>query len=303
MSKYINPFTDWGFKRLFGQEFSKDLLIDFLNDLFVDELCIKDVTFKDKEQLPETKDLRGCVFDIYCETDTGEHFIVEMQNNYVPLFVNRTIYYASKAIVAQREKTKTQQHPTLYDLVPVYVVCFMNFMPKEGEEDEIKKFKTDVMLYDKESKDIFSDKLRFIYLRIPLFDKKTEAECITNFDKWIYVLKHMEALTRMPFTAQKKIFKRLAELADSRSLTKEEQEKYDESRKIADDYYSGLAGSFMAGEKAGIKKGMEKGIEKGIAKNKVATAKRLLTMGLTPEQVAQGSELPLAEVLRLAQGD
>ena len=127
MSNYINPFTDWGFKRLFGQEFSKDLLIDFLNDLFVDELHIKSVTFKDKEQLPETKDLRGCVFDIYCETDTGEYFIVEMQNNYVPLFVNRTIYYASKAIEAQREKAKTKQFPTLYDLVPVYVVSFMNF--------------------------------------------------------------------------------------------------------------------------------------------------------------------------------
>ena len=105
----------------------------------------------------------------------------------------------------------------------------------------------------------------------------------------------MEALTRMPFTAQKKIFKRLAELTDIRSLTKEEQEKYDESRKIADDYYSGLAGSFMAGEKTGIKK--------GIAKNKIATAKRFLAMGLTPEQVAQGSDLPLAEVLKLAQGD
>lgn len=297
MSNFINPFTDWGFKRLFGQEFSKDLLIDFLNDLFVDELHIKDVTFKDKEQLPETKDLRGCVFDIYCETDTGEYFIVEMQNNYVPLFVNRTLYYASKAIEAQREKGKTRQFPTLYDLVPVYVVCFMNFIPREGEEDEIKKFKTDVMLCDKESGEVFTDKLRFVYLRIPLFDKKTEEECVTNFDKWIYVLKHMEALTRMPFMAQKKIFKRLAELADSRSLSKEEQEKYDESRKVVDDYYSGLVGSFMAGEKTG----MEKGIKKGIEKNKIDSAKRLLGMGLTPEQVAQGMDLPLAEVLKLSQ--
>ena len=105
----------------------------------------------------------------------------------------------------------------------------------------------------------------------------------------------MEALTRMPFTAQKKIFKRLAELADSRCLSKEEQEKYDESRKVADDYYSGLAGSYMAGEKTGIKK--------GIAKNKIASAKRYLAMGLTPEQVAQGSDLPLDEVLKLAQSN
>ena len=104
MGKYINPFTDWGFKRLFGQEFSKDLLISFLNDLLVDEMHIRDVTFKDKEQLADSKDLRGCIFDIYCETDDGNHFIVEMQNRWVPFFVNRSIYYASKAICRAAEK-------------------------------------------------------------------------------------------------------------------------------------------------------------------------------------------------------
>ena len=97
MGRYINPFTDWGFKRLFGQEFSKDLLINFLNDLFEGEFQIKDVTFKDKELPGETNDLRGCIFDIYCVTDDDKHFIVEMQNRWVPFFVNRSIYYASKA--------------------------------------------------------------------------------------------------------------------------------------------------------------------------------------------------------------
>ena len=63
MGKYINPFTDWGFKRLFGQEFSKDLLISFLNDLLEGELHVKDMTFKDKEQLADTKDLRGCIYE------------------------------------------------------------------------------------------------------------------------------------------------------------------------------------------------------------------------------------------------
>lgn len=76
MAKYINPFTDWGFKRLFGQEFSKDLLISFLNDLFEGEFQVRDVSFKDKEQLADSKDLRGCIYDVYCETDEGKHFIV-----------------------------------------------------------------------------------------------------------------------------------------------------------------------------------------------------------------------------------
>ena len=72
MGKYINPFTDWGFKRLFGQEFSKPLLISFLNDLLAGELHVTNVTFMDKEQLPPTKDQRGIIYDIYCETDAKQ---------------------------------------------------------------------------------------------------------------------------------------------------------------------------------------------------------------------------------------
>ena len=301
MGRYINPFTDWGFKRLFGQEFSKDLLINFLNDLFEGEFQIKDVTFKDKEQLGETNDLRGCIFDIYCVTDDDKHFIVEMQNRWVPFFVNRSIYYASKAFVAQRKKFDEAGVRTavLYQFVPVYVVCIMNFMPREHE---VTKFRTDVALREKSSDSMFSDKLRFIYLSLPFFDK-SEEECVTGFEKWIYVLKYMEVLERLPFTAQKKIFDHLAKLADVRCLSSEEQEKYDESIKAADDYYSGLYGSYVEGEETGMAKGiakgmakgMAKGIAKGMAKGRaegelskgLEIARNLLAMGMSWPQIMQ----------------
>ena len=313
MGRYINPFTDWGFKRLFGQEFSKDLLVNFLNDLFEGEFQIKDVTFKDKEQLGDTNDLRGCIFDIYCVTDDDKHFIVEMQNRWVPFFVNRSIYYASKAFVAQRKKFDEAGVRTaiLYQFVPVYVVCIMNFMPKEHE---VTKFRTDVALREKSSDSIFSDKLRFIYLSLPFFDK-SEEECETGFEKWIYVLKYMEVLERLPFTAQKKIFDHLAKLADVRCLSSEEQEKYDESIKAADDYYSGLYGSYVEGEEKGIAKGRAEGIAKGraegiakgraegmakgMAKEKLDTAYRLLSMGLSEAQVSTATELPLEEIQKM----
>ena len=301
MGRYINPFTDWGFKRLFGQEFSKDLLINFLNDLFEGEFQIKDVTFKDKEQLGDTNDLRGCIFDIYCVTDDDKHFIVEMQNRWVPFFVNRSIYYASKAFVAQRKKFDEAGVRTavLYQFVPVYVVCIMNFMPREHE---VTKFRTDVALREKSSDSMFSDKLRFIYLSLPFFDK-SEEECETGFEKWIYVLKYMEVLERLPFTAQKKIFDHLAKLADVRCLSSEEQEKYDESIKAADDYYSGLYGSYVEGEETGMAKGiakgmakgMAKGIAKGMAKGRaegelskgLEIARNLLAMGMSWSQIMQ----------------
>ena len=139
---------------------------------------------------------------------------------------------------------------------------------------------------------------RFIYLSLPFFDK-SEEECETGFEKWIYVLKYMEVLERLPFTAQKKIFDHLAKLADVRCLSSEEQEKYDESIKAVDDYYSGLYGSYVEGEEKGIAKGIAKGMAKGMAKEKIDTAYRLLSMGLSEAQVSTATELPLEEIQKM----
>ena len=275
MGKYINPFTDWGFKRLFGQEFSKDLLISFLNDLLVDEMHIRDVTFKDKEQLADSKDLRGCIFDIYCETDDGNHFIVEMQNRWVPFFVNRSIYYASKAIVGQRKKT-IEQKPALYQLMPVYVVCLMNFMPKDNA---VSKFRTDVALYEKGSQDVFSDNLHFIYLSLPFFDKKAE-ECESDFDKWIYVLKHMDTLDRMPFKARKAVFERLEKMASKANMTPEERAQYEKEWKVYNDYFNTL--DFAE--------------QKGMLRGKESSARMMKSKGLAIDLISECTGLTAEEI-------
>ena len=133
---------------------------------------------------------------------------------------------------------------------------------------------------------MFSDKLRFIYLSLPFFDK-SEEECETGFEKWIYVLKYMEVLERLPFTAQKKIFNHLAKLADVRCLSSEEQEKYDESIKAVDDYYSGLYGSYVEGEEKGIAKGRAEG---ELSKS-LTIARNLLAMGMTLPQIMKATGL------------
>ena len=159
----------------------------------------------------------------------------------------------------------------------------MNFIPKEHK---VTKFRTDVALREKSSDSMFSDKLRFIYLSLPFFDK-SEEECETGFEKWIYVLKYMEVLERLPFTAQKKIFDHLAKLADVRCLSSEEQEKYDESIKAADDYYSGLYGSYIEGEEKGIAKGRAEGRVEGELSKGLAVASNLLAMGMSWSQIMQ----------------
>ena len=156
-------------------------------------------------------------------------------------------------------------------------------MPKEHE---VTKFRTDVALREKSSDSIFSDKLRFIYLSLPFFDK-SEEECETGFEKWIYVLKYMEVLERLPFTAQKKIFDHLAKLADVRCLSSEEQEKYDESIKAVDDYYSGLYGSYVEGEEKGIAKGRAEG---ELSKS-LTIARKLLAMGMSLPQIVKATGL------------
>ena len=89
MAVFINPFTDFGFKRLFGQEDSKIILIGFLNALFEGEFVVTDLEYRDKEQLRERPDSRNAIFDIFCTIDTGERIILEMQNNYQKHFEDK----------------------------------------------------------------------------------------------------------------------------------------------------------------------------------------------------------------------
>ena len=105
----------------------------------------------------------------------------------------------------------------------------------------------------------------------------------------------MEVLERLPFTAQKKIFNHLAKLEDVRCLSSEEQEKYDESIKAVDDYYSGLYGSYVEGEEKGIAKGMAKGMAKG----KAEVARNMMTMGMSLPQIMQATGLTEEELKQL----
>ena len=172
MARFINPFTDVGFKKICGQEVSKGLLIDFLNDLLVGERSIKDITFLDKELLPEYMGDRGVIYDIYCTTEAGEHIIVEMQNRQQTNFKERALFYLSHTITRQGEKGARWE----FDLKAVYGVFFMNFRL----EDTPHKLRTDIVLSDRDTHEVFSDKLRFIFIELPSFNKE-EEECEPDF--------------------------------------------------------------------------------------------------------------------------
>lgn len=255
MAKFINPFTDVGFKRIFGQEFSKPLLLDFLNNLLVGEKTITEITFLDKEQPAMYADDRSLIYDIYCTTDDNEHIIVEMQNKEQGYFKKRSIYYISEAIARQGERGAQWQ----YQINAVYLVAFLNF----SNEEIGNTFRTDVALMNMSTKEVFSRDMRMIYLQLPFFTKAVD-ECDNGFERWIYVLKNMEALNRLPFEAQSSVFQKLAQIADISALSKEERMKYDEGIKKYRDTLCVMEFAIEKGKKEGMEKGMEKGMEEGM---------------------------------------
>jgi len=290
MGKFINPFTDFGFHRIFGQEVHKELLIDFLNELLKDERHIVDITFLNPIQQPETIEDRGVIFDIHCRDDKGGLFVVEMQNGAQPYFYDRGIYYLSRAISNQGEKGKDWK----FSLCPVYGIFLLNY--KMGINS---KFRTDVILADRDTGRVFSDKIRQVYLELPWFTKEPD-DCETDFERWLYLLKHMDTLERMPFKARKAVFDKLLEVADVASLSKDERILYDEALKRYRDYKN----TVDYAEEKGIEKGLERGIEIGKAKGKAegkAEEQRLIAanlkkQGINPETIAQCTGLSVEEI-------
>jgi len=219
-SKYIDPFTDFGFKRLFGEDCNKELLLDFLNELLhKKEGKIISLTYLKSEQLGRSEEDRKAIFDLYCENEKGEKFIVEMQKTKQTFFKDRALYYSTFPIVKQAIAGDWN-----YELNAVYTVAILDFVFEEDKKDK-DKYRYDVMLTDIETHTVFYDKLMFVYLEMPKFTKKVE-ELETRFDKWMYVLKNLKRLENIPDKLREKIFEKIFEAAEIAKLSQEEYEQY-----------------------------------------------------------------------------
>ena len=287
MGKYVDPFTDTGFKILFGQEMSKPLLIDFLNNLLDGKEKITDVTFLDKEKPRIYKKDRGLIYDILCETDKKDKIIVEMQNRSQEYFIERSLYYTSQAIVRQGVKGDWD-----FNFKAVYFVAFMNF-----KLDGLDEFRTDVQLCKTTTKgrEVLSDKIKLIYLQLPLFNK-SEEECETNFDRWIYIFKYMATLDTIPWSAKNSIFAQLGKFAQIANLTESQRRKYDKDLKIYRDNKNILAYA----QKRSREEGRAEGLAEGERQANLETARILKALGkMTIAEIAQATKLTEDEVLKL----
>ena len=277
VEKYVNPFTDYGFKKLFGEEVNKDLLLDFLNELLKDEQGqIKELTYMKSEHMGTTEGDRKAIFDLYCENERGEKFIVELQKTKQNFFKDRTVYYSTFPIREQAIRADWN-----FELKAVYTIAILDFV-FDSDKNEPNKFRYDVKLKDIETNKLFYDKLTFIYLEMPKFNKKIE-ELNTRFEKWLYVFKNLNRLDRIPDKLREKIFEKVFESAEIAKFTPDQARSYESSLK---DYRD-------------LKNSLDTAELDGRIKEKIEIAKNLLKNGVSIEIIKKSTGLSKDEINNL----
>ena len=257
--KYISLLTDFGFKRIFGTKPNKSLLISFLNSLFDGEQVIKNVKYLNSEHVGDVFTERKAIFDVYCENEKGEKFIVEMQNAYQTFFKDRSLYYSTFPIREQAPKGDEWN----FKLEHVYVVALLNFDIKEDAFDE-NSINHDVGLLDKKTHKVFNNKLTFKYVEIAKFSKKVD-QLHTLYDKWLFILKNLSRLDSQPERLRNEVFNRLFKEAEIAQFNKAELKEYEDSLKA----YRDIKNSLDSAEEKGFQRGIAEGKIQGIAEGKI----------------------------------
>ena len=280
--KYVNPYTDFGFKKLFGTEINKDLLISFINSLLHGREVVKDLTYLNTEHLGISETDRKAVFDVYCENEKGEKILVEMQRGIQQYFKDRSLYYATFPIREQGQKGEWD-----YQLKAVYIIGILNFT---FDKDNDNYFHHEVQLLDNKTKEVFYDKLTFIYLGMPKFNK-TEDELTSMFEKWLFVLRNLSRLMERPKALQERIFTKLFEAAEIAKFTKLEYDSYEESLKAYRDWKNTIDTEKKISWEEGHEKGREEGFEEGQEKKTIEMARNLKVKGIPINIIVECSGL------------
>jgi predicted transposase/invertase (TIGR01784 family) len=284
--KYINPFTDYGFKRLFGEEPNKDLLLDFLNELLKNEQGqITGLTYLKSDRLGNSEEDRKAVFDLYCENERGEKFIVELQKTKQKFFKDRTVYYSTFPIQEQAERGSDWS----FELKAVYTVAILDFV-FDVDKAEKNKYRYDVKLTDIETCEVFYDKLTFVYLEMPKFQKDIKA-LQTRFDKWMYVIRNLNKLDRLPDELREGIFEKLFEVAEIAKFSPEEVRAYEDSLKS----YRDLKNSLDTAR--------EEGREEGSERMAFKIALKALEKGMTVMEVSEITGLSVSQLEKLKENE
>ena len=294
---YAELLCDFMFKRLFGSEANKDVLIGFLN-MILEDVQIKDVRFIPTEHFGLTKEDRKSVFDLSCECADGRTLIIEMQKGYQKHFRERAVFYTSYPINEQGRNAREEflkdhvgdgdDFKWDYALNPVTVVALLNFKFEHTDTWPEDRYHSSYRLREDCTGEVMTEVLRYVFLELGRF-RKHIWEVETTFDKWMYLLKHMHEFDRVPEKFDTPEFRRLFILAEIGNFTPEEMEHYMKSLKDMSDYYNVIDTAAELAEKRGLERGREEGKEEA----KTEDARKFKELGVSVEIISQATGLSI----------
>jgi len=274
MSRFIDPTSDFGFKKIFGEEANKDIIMSFINDVLELEAPLRDLDFSTRERLPETAEERKGIYDIFCEDADGNHFLIEMQKNRMAFIKDRMLYYSTFPIVAQAKKGKPYYSYDLpsedwrireatavvyggkeitpnwdFELKAIYCIAVLGYTL----DDSKKAVNRNSLRNDEPPYEPFYGKLKFVTVELPWFDeRKSEYSLDFHLNKWLYFLKYLPALESIPEAFKNDpIFRKAFRVAELAKLTPKERREYEINLKYMRDSYAMLTTSYNRGKTEG----------------------------------------------------
>ena len=294
-SNYVNPFTDYGFKRIFGQEDSKIILRDFLNSLFNGDPyieTIEEIQYLDKEQIGELKEERIEIYDIYCKIGGNKRIIVEMQNHHQQNYRKRSLIYMGRAINSQALKGKDYE----YEFEPVIAVHLANFRIPGGKPKAVTK----VVPVDVDDNEPYFPEICWYFIQFPYVTQTDITKCETPTEEWLYSIKNHKEMDRISRIKPSPAFLELERLANISNLSPDQKRQYEVSLKYYRDRNHEYNSALNLGYQEGRAKGMAEGRAEGEAEERTRTLKRMIPRlrgkGFSNDEIIEDLEMTPEEV-------
>ena len=289
--KYADLLDDDVFKLVFGRESTKDVMIEFLNQVIPDRKIV-DLEFIDKEMHPVERDAKGGVYDMFCRTDSGARIIVEVQRRKQPFYPERALYYSTFQIQRQVEAGADS-----YDFLPVYVINILNF--KMDKHSDCKDVKTVYRLYEENSHRLLTDRVTFIFIELPRFNKSIDELDGNILEGMYFCFKNMAVLDERPKVLTHDIFSKIFEVSELYNMDQETRDKVIHKMTTERDLRNQMAYARQEAIEEGIAEGLAKGLAKGDLDRAIKVATQMLADGMPVDKIAKYTELSHEQIVAL----
>ena len=260
--KYADLLNDEVFKLVFGRESTKDVMIEFLNQVILDRKIL-DLEFIDKEMHPIERDAKGTVYDMFCKTDDGSRIIVEVQRRKQPFYPERALYYSTFQI--QRQVEAGAEY---YDFLPVYVVSILDF--KMDDDPDAHAVRTTYRLYEEASHKLLTDRVTFIFIELPKFTKTVEELDGNILEGMYFCFKNMTELESRPEVLDHQIFTKIFDVTELYNMDQDTRDKVLENMTTERDLRNQMIYAREEGREEGITLAIKNMAENGLDVEKIS---------------------------------